>query len=185
MGSKLDWPTVTAVVTAVSCLAFGWHAFWILPTAVTGICSFVLATQALQYFSMSRAARVRRLQILETDFGRHAGWFVELDERRVAVLLEPRFFDMFWDSYQIELLTEYPEEGRRILTNANWWGNGKLMFRNRVLDIIAENAFAGVDFPEKGRVIMRGLYLASADSNAWERWMQYFRAITAKRHTRT
>ena len=49
---------------------------------------------------------VRRLHIWETDFGRAAGWVAERDGKPVAVLTEPRYEEMFWVSYRLEVIAE-------------------------------------------------------------------------------
>lgn len=154
---------------------FDWHAAWILPLLIVAGAVGILGFQAVKFLRMDQCARSRRLRILETNFGRDAGWFVEIDGRRVAALKSPQWYDMFWDSYEIEPLTEDAGERRRILTDIQWWDSDVLVYRSRDFDDIAENAFAGGDFVEEARLVFRGLYLVTEDPNGWESLVMYWR----------
>jgi hypothetical protein len=124
----------------------------------------------------------RRLEILATNYGRNAGWFVELNDRRVAILTDPEFFDMFWESYHVTPLTTDATESQRILTDRKWWLENRLVFRNRKFDEIADLAFpAGDVFTESGRIIMRGLYLVIDPPNLWERIRLFLRRNVLRR----
>ena len=102
----------------------------------------------------------RRMAIFETNYGREAGWFVECKGRRIAQLTDPRFEDMFWESYIIEPLIEDPAERALLLESPEQWISCDFVYRNRQFDEVAENAISALSpFPEPGRVIMRGLYL--------------------------
>lgn len=101
----------------------------------------------------------QRLRILETNYGRDAGWYVEHDGRRVAVLTDCRFEEMFWDSYRFAAFTEEPA-----LYSDEFWGDlGRLSFVSREFGIAAPYAFpagrAAQVLREEGRLLMRGLYL--------------------------
>jgi hypothetical protein len=110
----------------------------------------------------------RRLRILETDYGREAGWFVELEGRAVAQLTEPRFEDMFWDSYRLEPLTGDAELRRQILTKPFWDDFSRLTFRSCEFgDAVPQAWPAGDVFTEDGRVKLRGLYLTVRPSWLW------------------
>lgn len=127
---------------------------------------------------MDRSERELRLQIIETGYGRDAGWIVELRGRQVALLTEPRFEDMFWDSYRVEPLTDDPAEREELLTSSDRWQVGGFVYRNRQFGRVAENAFASW-ISEEGRVHMRALYLDVGEPSLWERvrlWMRSFRA---------
>jgi hypothetical protein len=104
----------------------------------------------------------RRLRIWETNFGRDAGWIAERDGRPVAVLTEPRWEEMFWDSYCLEIIADDPQVRDAMLAEAFWRGNGwvGLAWRNREFGDLAESAFPAIDaFPAPGRLTMRGLYI--------------------------
>ncbi len=103
----------------------------------------------------------RRRQIVENDYGRTGGWYVEHNDRRIAILSDPQYEDMFWVSYAIEPLIEDEEERRRILKSEEFWMT-KFVYRSRQFDEIAENAFPALKpFVSPGRINMRGLYLLS------------------------
>src|SRR5262249_14737196 len=98
----------------------------------------------------------RRLRIWETNYGRSCGWVIERDGQAIAVLTEPRFEDMFWDSYRMEIVAEDPELRARLRTKEFWAraeGEG-LVWRNREFGEMAEFAFPALDpFPEPGRLM--------------------------------
>ena len=112
----------------------------------------------------------RRLRVIETNYGRDAGWLVEWNGRCVAVLTEPRWADMFWYMYTVEWITNDPEECEALqpAEDCLWWG-GRLQFRNREIGEVVEHAFAAGP-PRDGLVIMRGLYLTRWGPWPWE-WL--------------
>jgi hypothetical protein len=134
--------------------------------------------QGIRFFLGNRAARQRRLAILETKYGRTAGWFVEYGGRRLALLTDPQFGDMFWDTYHIEPLTTDPNESRRITTDQVWWLKCEFTFRNTAFDEIAPFAFPGGDcFDAQGRVWMRGLYLNIEAPTSFETFLLWCRRL--------
>ena len=111
-------------------------------------------------------ARVRRFKhrrrIRATRFGRDSGWHVEFNGEVVAVLTDPRFHDMFWDSYRLEIVTADVELRQRMQTVEFWTIDPTvtLTWRSREFGDVVDHAFAGGDsFREPGRLIVRGLYL--------------------------
>src|SRR5690242_10322255 len=120
MVSRSDsWIVVAIVGCAVVAWLWEWDVVWIVPLLLCAGALLTLVFQAAVFFSRDRIARQHRLRILETDFGRDAGWSVELDGRVIAVLTEPQFVDMFWESCAIEWLDE--PEGGRVRTDIQWW----------------------------------------------------------------
>ncbi len=105
--------------------------------------------------------RERRLRIFETNYGRTAGWFVEHQGRRIAILTDSYPTDMFWEAYRIEPLLEDPAERARLLESPEAWLTCDFVYRSRMFEECAiDYAFAaGIPFPEPGFVNMRGLYL--------------------------
>jgi hypothetical protein len=179
MGAKIDsWAAIGLVALAVAVvIIFDWHATWILPLAIAGVLLIVLVCQAVLYFARLPGS-ARRLRILETDYGRNAGWVVEWEGREIAVLTEPEFVDMFWESYRIESHVEDKDERCRILTDKDWWlaNLSGLTFRNREFNDVALSAFpAGDVFTVKGRIIMRALYLNVDEPNLWDRFILFLR----------
>jgi hypothetical protein len=113
----------------------------------------------------------RRLRILETDYGREAGWLVELGGTPIALLTEPRFEDMFWTSYCLEPLTEDPELRKQLFTRAFWDDYPKLTFRSREFGTVVPHAWpAGDPFTADRRLVMRALHLAVRPPWPWE-WL--------------
>jgi hypothetical protein len=175
MGPKIDsWAAalVIAVVFGVLYYLLGWHIYWMAPTIAVGGFVCVLGIQVFGFLLIGNSARSRRLRVLESNYGRAFGWYVEMDGRRVAELSDPLFVDMFLESYRIEALVV--EEKERMLTDIQWWSPEKLVFRNREFGEVAENAFAGGTLDD-GRITMRGLYLCEKEPNMWESLVLWWR----------
>jgi hypothetical protein len=136
----------------------------------------VFVAQAVRFALMAPDLRQRRIRLFQTNYGREAGWYVERDGRRLALLTDPRWEDMFWYSYAVEALTEDSVEKERIVSDETWWHDLVLVFRSREFDIVAPTAFTGLTvFTESGRVTMRALYLYIGSPNMWERaWLRWF-----------
>ena len=104
----------------------------------------------------------RRRRLLETNYGRKCGWWIEVEGRRIARLEDPRFEDMFWDSYRLLPLTDHPED-RRLLHCKDFWDACKAVYRNCEFDEVVPGAFASgsaeIRLRETGRLAVRGLYL--------------------------
>lgn len=175
-----DGLAILVVAAMIAGSFYGWHGLWVAPTIVVVCCAVVIGWQAILFLLMDPAVRNRRMRILEADYGREAGWYVEIDGRRVAILKLPMPADMFWVSYYIEPLTEDVAERQRILSDCEWW-HQQLTFRNREFDEIAPFAFAGECLSEPRRVVMRGLYLLVDDPNAWDRLMLCVRRTMRQR----
>ena len=74
------------------------------------------------------------------------------------MLTEPCFADMFWESYRITVLSEFPDERECILNSDAFWRERQLVYKSRSFGLEANFAFSsGLSGP--GRVVMRGLYL--------------------------
>lgn len=100
-----------------------------------------------------------RLEIFETNYGRTSDWYAELNGKRLALLTEPQYEDMFWVSYKVESLPDAYTEGPGPDSPA-FWEDGGLVFRSVRFSLVAKYAFAALGEPYKnGRVHMRGLYI--------------------------
>ncbi|HZZ81042.1 MAG TPA: hypothetical protein VFE62_21250 [Gemmataceae bacterium] len=115
----------------------------------------------------------RRLRIWETNYGRDCGWIIERQGSPIAILTEPRWEKMFWDSYRMEIVADDQEYRARMLTT-EFWANAEaegLVWRNRELGEVAEFAFPALaPFPEPGRLMVRGLYLSVGEPWPWD-WL--------------
>ena len=85
-----------------------------------------------------------------------SGWFVEQSGRRVAALSKPKFIDMFWQEYEVELLTDDPKVIAAMRT-VDFWSSQNVRYRNRAFCDLVVCAFAGGHGMSKKRVVMRGL----------------------------
>lgn len=118
-----------------------------------------------------------RLRIIETNYGRECGWYVEVDGRKVARLVDPQWEDMFWVTYRLEPLTDDPQEKALLYTN-EFWDSGKHVYRNCEFDEKAPDAFTcgspGTRLLEMSRISMRSLYLVVPDY-LWDSLLLWFR----------
>jgi hypothetical protein len=103
----------------------------------------------------------RQLRIWETNYGRDAGWIVEKQGRPIALLTDPLWADMFWDTYRLEVTTDDPELRALLSSNEFWMGDGwaEFTWRNREFGDCAPYAFPARGIIEPDRLMMRGLYL--------------------------
>ena len=124
-----------------------------------------------------------RLRVIETNYGRDCGWYVEVEGRRVALLTDPQWEDMFWMTYRVEPLTDDIDE-RALLRTAEFWHSGKIVYRNRRFGAVAPHAFAGGDSATRlaatGRLSMRDLYLA-VPHYPWDSLLLWFRRLGSGR----
>jgi len=120
----------------------------------------------------------RHLQLIESNYGRDSGWYVERDSKRIAVLTDCRFVEMFWDSYLVEPVSDEPELNQRLLSDF-WEGNDwvGVVFVNREFpQVIAANAFPGArPIIEPGRILMRGLYCSTLKRKPWDNVLLWWR----------
>ncbi len=105
--------------------------------------------------------KITQKRIIESNYGRDFGWYVEEpDGKRLATLTEPEWDSagQFWYFYKITPLVEEAE--RSLLNTEPFWKRDDLVFRNLEFNLVAPNAFGSLR-PD-GRVRMRGLDLYSA-----------------------
>lgn len=125
----------------------------------------------------------RRLRLWETGYGRSAGWVAEWDGRPAVVLTDPRWADMFWYTYQFEVVTADPDLARRLLTD-EFWDSGmsdQLVWRSRAFGEVAAGAWvAGRLRGESDRLLARGLYLLCGEPWPWDELVLWLRR--RKRH---
>jgi hypothetical protein len=85
-----------------------------------------------------------------------SGWFVELAGVRVAALSKPKFIDMFWQEFEVELLTDDPQVISQ-MRDIEFWSSSSVRYRNRAFFDLVVRAFAGGSPLRRGQVSMRGL----------------------------
>jgi hypothetical protein len=107
-----------------------------------------------------------------------AGWFVEVDGRRVAELVEPTcvMSSQSWYSYVIVPATNDPQD-REQLFSGKFWTSGKPVFRNRKFGVVASRALPSMTPPDPDtrRISIRGLYIRlNASSGVIDRVAQFF-----------
>ena len=118
----------------------------------------------------------RRLRILETNLGRNAGWLIEWRGQVVAALDDCQYEDMFWDSYQLEILATDISIRKQLLQPEFWVSpeQVEIVWRNRVFGQVADGAFsAGLN--QKGRLVMRKLYLTVCCEGPWDEFILWAR----------
>lgn len=114
----------------------------------------------------------QRLRIWETNYGRDAGWVIERQGERIAILTDPRFEDMYWESYGMEIVAD-DELLRERMQTVEFWSRAEsegLVWRSRQFGMVANGAIpAWSPFPEPGRLNMRQLYLPIPEPLPWDR----------------
>ncbi|MBL9165221.1 MAG: hypothetical protein JNL18_21015 [Planctomycetaceae bacterium] len=122
----------------------------------------------------------RHLRLIESNYGRDAGWYVERDGVRLAAMTACRWEEMFWDSYLVEPLSDDPDFNQRLLSDF-WEGNDwvGVKFVNREFpETIAANAFPGArPFVEPGRILARGLYCGTTKRRPWDNVVLWWRRL--------
>lgn len=101
----------------------------------------------------------RAYQLAVSNYGRKYGWNIEFEGKVIGELIKPKFEDMFWESYEVISIAEAYNS---ILFNHDRWLASEFKFKNKEIEAYAEHAFSGgsqSDLKEKGKIIMRALYL--------------------------
>ena len=130
---------------------------------------------------MGQLPRDQRLALLEADYGRAFGWYVERDGRRIAELLEPTWDadSQFWYRYRLVPLSDDPTEQAALRTEAFWADNaGALSYLNRTTGDSAEQAVPGgleIDGQDRVWIAFRGLQVDMAPPNLLEKFLLWRR----------
>jgi len=121
-----------------------------------------------------------RLLAWESNFGRTAGWDVELDGRKIVFLDDPKWEEMFWHSYRATA-TDPVAVGR--LQDEAFWYEGdaeRFVYRSRATGTVAPLAFPGpIIAPD--RVMMRALYINAGIRLPWDFVTLYVRKLLRPR----
>lgn len=102
----------------------------------------------------------RRKKLEQSDYGRVEGWEVELDSVKIARLVRPTNEDMFWYSYELDLINPLFKEE---IYKAFFWEKGHLTFFSKALNEYCNNKPI-VNLMEQERavkILIRGLYIES------------------------
>ena len=98
--------------------------------------------------------------IVDLDSAVGAGWFIEVDGRRVAELTEPMYESgsQFWFSYVVAPTTDDPHEKAQLFSR-EFWTSGKAVFRSRKFGVVAPNALPSMTppNPDTHRISIKGL----------------------------
>jgi len=119
----------------------------------------------------------RKLRIWATNCGRDGGWLVELQGQSIAVLTEWCFEDMFWDSYNLQVVTDDFALRERMQTLEFWTSSETegLVWRSCEFGEVADGALSALfsPFPAANRLLMRGLYLGVRAPSPWDRLVMW------------
>lgn len=98
--------------------------------------------------------------LVDSDYGREAGWDIELDGHVVGELSDPQWVDMFWYSYAVTEVSG-SDGASSPIANDTLWNECRFCFRSRATGEVALHAFPGGSppFVHDGRVLIRALYL--------------------------
>jgi Glycosyltransferase Family 4 len=127
---------------------------------------------------MKMSGYLKRLRIWESHYGKDPGWIIERQGEPIAVLSNPRTEEMFWCSFDLEIVTADSELQRR-LTTVEFWSQSEaegLVYRSKAFGDVAKYAFPALSpFIEPGRLVMRGLYLQIGEPLPWDCVVLWFR----------
>ena len=118
--------------------------------------------------------RISRRELIDTNYGRKCGWYVEFEGQKVARLTDPQWEDMFWVSYRVELLTRDPALQSQF-SSVDFWDTGNVVYRNCEFDEETVDALEGGNTStvlKTGRIVMRFLYL-SPPQRWWEHLLSW------------
>jgi hypothetical protein len=131
---------------------------------------------------MLRAARdrlTRRLRVIESNYGREYGRYVEHNGRQIAALTDPEWVDQFWFRYRVVPLTADPADLEFLRSDACWNASGGAVFRNREFGDVAPSAFGQMNavevLRETGAVAMRYLNLEATEYPCWDWFLLWLR----------
>jgi hypothetical protein len=124
-----------------------------------------------------------RLRVIETNYGRDCGWFVEFEGRRLARLTDPNCNgEMFWVGYKIEALTNDPKD-RALLESNEFWNSCAAVYRNCEFDEVVTNALtagkSGDWVREHGTLTIRALHL-NAPNYPWDGLLLWTRRLNRR-----
>ncbi|MEM7143585.1 MAG: hypothetical protein AAF591_00530 [Verrucomicrobiota bacterium] len=125
----------------------------------------------------------QKYRIWETDYGQDCGWIIERRGEEIGILTDPRYEEMFWTSYRMEITTDDGELAERMKTK-KFWDSAEaegIEWRNREFGVVAELAHpSGTPFPEPGRLSMRALKMPLREPNAIEWIVLWVRRVWKK-----
>ena len=126
------------------------------------------------------------IPVTDKDSAVGAGWFIELDGKRLAELDEPMYESgsQFWCSYVIRPLVDDIAE-RALLFSKEFWDDGRAVFRSRKFGVIAPNALtaARTPDPDTHRISVRGLQLQrDPGPSLVERLFRLFKRLRKRGH---
>ncbi|QEL14444.1 hypothetical protein [Limnoglobus roseus] len=119
-----------------------------------------------------------RLRIVESNYGREYGWYVERDGRRLAALTEPISSDMFWVRYRVEPVSSSADVINALFED-DYWCSPKYVFRNQQFPHHVIEGMGPVD-SDRRHVMMRFLYIVPPFGR-WERVRYFWRLWRAGR----
>ena len=105
---------------------------------------------------------INKLKVWESDYGRQNGWIVEKNSKPVALLTDPEYVDMFWVSYQIELIDQSENLVSQMQTQDFWneFHSKGFVLRNRTIPSFEKSDMVLVSMHESvGRVSFRSLHI--------------------------
>jgi hypothetical protein len=121
---------------------------------------------------MDRLATIKRnRRIRASNYGRDGGWTMELAGATIAILVEPRWEETFWDSYRVEIVATDPTVLEAMRTDEFWATlvERGVVWRSKTFEDLVPHALPagnGIDSPpftRDGRLLMRGLSLVVPD----------------------
>lgn len=100
------------------------------------------------------------IKIWESNNGREYGWYLKIDNKIVAELVDVISFDMFWDSYLVAPKTNSLISDNR-LDDFLFWNNihsKDFSIENKIIKYKTRNVIFNIE-PNTKRISVRGLYI--------------------------
>lgn len=100
----------------------------------------------------------RKLRLIKTNLGRSQGWEVYFGEKKIAELLEPEDYEMFWECYRLAKVDPTFEDQVKTL---HFWEHDSISFKSKALgEFVTRGALIFVNEEiVKNKVAARSLYI--------------------------
>ncbi|RYG71270.1 hypothetical protein EON80_05480 [bacterium] len=114
----------------------------------------------------------QRLRIWETDYGRTAGWLMELRGHPVAILSDPKPEEKPWTSYRFAPVTQDVKLLAAMKTEQFWKELNGITFRSREFHIeVTDVVAAASTHLDLSRIVLRGLAIPIEPPNFLQQQM--------------
>lgn len=105
-------------------------------------------------------------------FDSGGSWYVEYLDKRIALLTDPRWQNMFWETWYVEPLSTDAAERELTLTPEFWSEHGvNFVFRNREYGVFGWGFSGSLSFVEDSQRVQLRLLYPVIRPWLWENWI--------------